>query len=468
MNVVTRTLVLLVLALAGLLHAGHGAELYNEFMDSGEFYDDERWQQYVDDIGQRLLQYSKDKDRTYYFFVLDVPTINAFATEDAYIYIHRGLITYLSSEDQLAAVIGHEIGHVARRHHAKRRTAGLLGQGAAYTAYILTGRGEMWEATNALTQVWMSGYGREDELDADQYGAELLAKAGYNPMAIIDTISVLKDQELFAREVRLQTPSYHGLFATHPKNDRRLFEVVSFAQNSVPEVSIEPVNDFWEMIDGLHYGMPTTSGTRDENIYYDKSYRLVIEFPLGWRVAKDQTQVYGVAPGGPGVARIKVTRMTTSELVEPAEFVREQLPFTDEDILSETGVEIECCEFYLMERKKEDPNVSGSFLAVFIRGLEYFVIEGESGPNGTPEYVKTNIGEVISGIRSLRPEDLTYENIQKVHVQEAVPGDTYAKLAKTSSLGRLDYPEETLRLINGHHPHGEPRAGDKIKVIKVK
>ncbi|MXZ43783.1 MAG: M48 family metalloprotease, partial [Gammaproteobacteria bacterium] len=145
------SILLLSLTLSGSLLAGHGAELYNEFKDSGEFYDDERWQKYVDDIGQRLLQYSKDKDKTYYFFVLDVPTINAFATGDAYIYVHRGLITYLSSEDQLAAVIGHEIGHVARRHHAKRRSARVLTGGAGLAAYLLTGRGELWQATDALT-----------------------------------------------------------------------------------------------------------------------------------------------------------------------------------------------------------------------------------------------------------------------------------------------------------------------------
>ena len=462
------SIILLSISFSGSLLAGHGAELYNEFQDSGEFYDDERWQKYVNDIGQRLLQYSKDKDRTYYFFVLDEPTINAFATGDAYIYVHRGLITYMSSEDQLAAVIGHEIGHVARRHHAKRRTAALLGGTAGYVAYILTGRGELWEATDALTQVWISGYGREDELEADRFGAELLARAGYNPMAVIETISVLKDQEIFARQVRDQRPTYHGLFATHPKNDKRLHEVVAYAQNSLPEESVEPVGDFWEMIDGLHYGMPTTSGTRDENIYYDKRYRLVIEFPEGWRVAKNQTQVLGDAPNGGSQARIRITRFTQQEKLDPAKFVRETLNIEAEDIASEEDVTIKCCDFYLLEQKNSDPNITGDFLAIYTRGSEHFVIEGRSGTKGTPDYVKTSIEEVISGIRSLTAADLNYEEILKVHVQVAEPGDTYASLVDPSALHSMDYPEETLRLINGDHPYGEPRAGDYVKIIKIK
>ena len=461
------SVVLLALTISGSLLAGHGAELYNEFKDTGEFYDDESWQEYVDAIGQRLLKHSKDKDRTYHFFVLDVPTINAFATGDGYIYVHRGLITYMSSEDQLAAVIGHEIGHIALRHHAKRRVATLLSGGAGLAAYILTGRGEVWEATDALTQIWISGYGREDELEADRFGAELLARAGYNPMAVIETISVLKDQELFAREVRLQQPSYHGLFATHPKNDKRLHEVVSYAQEMLPEESVPPVGDFWEMIDGLHFGSPTTFGTR-QNIYYDKSYRLVIEFPDNWRVQRNQYQVVGIAPRGESEARIAISRHTQQEKLVPSEFVRDTVGINELDIAEETEASFDSREYYLVVLKTPDPSNTSKFIAIYTRGNEHFVMWAEHGKNGNSESLKASIEEVISGIRSLTPEDLTYEEILKIHVQEAVPGDTYASLVDATSLHAIDYPEETLRLINGHHPHGEPRAGDKVKIIKIK
>ncbi|MCY3540380.1 MAG: M48 family metalloprotease [Gammaproteobacteria bacterium] len=461
------SLILLSLTISGSLLGGHGAELYNEFKDTGEFYDDERWQEYVDAIGQRLLKHSKDKDRTYHFFVLDVPTINAFATGDGYIYVHRGLLTYLSSEDQLAAVIGHEIGHIALRHHAKRRAASLLSGGAGFAAYILTGRGELWEAADALSQIWISGYGREDELEADRFGAELLALAGYNPMAVIETISVLKDQELFAREVRQQTPSYHGLFATHPKNDKRLHEVVSYALELLPEESVQPVGDFWEMIDGLHYGMPTTFGTR-QNIYYDKTYRIVIEFPENWRVQRNQTQVVGHAPNGASQAEIKISRYTQQENLVPSEFVRDSLGVKDEDIASENDVVIDCCEYYLLEYKAPTPSNSGSFIAIYTRANVHYLISGTYGPRGSSDFIKSSIEKVVSGIRSLTSQDLTYEEILKVHIQEAEPGDTYASLVHPSSLHSVDYPEETLRLINGHHPYGEPRAGDKVKVIKIK
>ncbi len=461
------SVVLLALTTSASLLAGHGAELYNEFKDTGEFYDDERWQEYVDAIGQRLLKHSKDKDRTYHFFVLDVPTINAFATGDGYIYVHRGLITYLSSEDQLAAVIGHEIGHIALRHHAKRRVASLLSGGAGLAAYILTGRGELWEATDALTQIWISGYGREDELEADRFGAELLARAGYNPMAVIETISVLKDQELFAREVRLQTPSYHGLFATHPKNDKRLHEVVSYAQEMLPEESVSPVGDFWEMIDGLHFGSPTTSGTR-QNIYYDKSFRLVIEFPDNWRVQRNQYQVVGVAPRGKSEAQIAISRHTQQEKLVPSEFARDVIRIKEEDIADETNASIDDREYYLLTLKTPENSETSTIIAIYTRGNEHFVMWASYGDDGNAESLKASVEEVISGIRSLRSEDLTYEEILKIHVQEAVPGDTYASLVDASSLHTIDYPEETLRLINGHHPHGEPRAGDKVKIIKIK
>jgi predicted Zn-dependent protease len=71
--------------------------------------------------------------------VIDAPEINAFATPGGFVYVNRGLIAYLNSEEQLAGVIGHEIAHVTARHHARRKTAGVTNQVLSTTAYVLHG-----------------------------------------------------------------------------------------------------------------------------------------------------------------------------------------------------------------------------------------------------------------------------------------------------------------------------------------
>ena len=75
-----------------------------------------KWQRYVTDVGERLLAVSSHADKTYTFFVVDEPIVNAWATPDAYIFVTRGILAYFQTEDELANVLGHEIAHVILWH----------------------------------------------------------------------------------------------------------------------------------------------------------------------------------------------------------------------------------------------------------------------------------------------------------------------------------------------------------------
>ena len=121
MKLINTLLSLLLLAsLSGVSNAaGPGAKFYQELLEQDGLYPDEAWQAYINEIGQRLLAVTPDAKDEYHFYLLDSTSVNAMAFPDAYIFVNRGLIAYLRSEDELAAVIGHEIGHVVGAH-AKR------------------------------------------------------------------------------------------------------------------------------------------------------------------------------------------------------------------------------------------------------------------------------------------------------------------------------------------------------------
>ncbi len=431
-------------------------------MDSDALYPDPEWQKYVDELGQKLLEHSPDKGREYYFFMLDSPEINAFATADAYIYVNRGLVTFMNSEDQLAAVIGHEIAHVVARHPAKRRTTGLLGLGAGLAAMALTGRQEMMQVADAATRTMIAGYGRDMELEADRIGAEIMARAGYNPLAVIEAVHVLKDQELFSLEVKNQPGNYHGLFATHPQNDKRLHEVVGYALEMLPETTEEQVRDFWQMMDGLSYGLEAQYGINDQKVYYDKKLRLSIEFPDDWRVTFNSQQVMGQAPGGRDESWINVIRIPDAEGEDLDSFLHSTL--RRNDVESQETLDLDCCQVLMAELSIESTDNKRALLAIRKKGTDFFVVRGEAGPNGDADLLREDVESIVTGIRNLRVSDLDGSAMQRVRVVEAKPGDTYEKFANESSL--RDYPVDTLRLINGHHPHGEPRAGDHVKIVK--
>ena len=99
-------------------------------------YEDQALQDYVNEVGQRLARASHRPDLEWHFTVVDADDINAFALPGGYIYITRGIMAYLNSEAELAAVLGHEIGHVTARHQVRQQTqqtlTGILEIGRAH------------------------------------------------------------------------------------------------------------------------------------------------------------------------------------------------------------------------------------------------------------------------------------------------------------------------------------------------
>jgi predicted Zn-dependent protease len=178
-------------------------------------------------IGNSLVPYQPRQEIHYTFKVIDTAEINAFALPGGFIYISRGMLDFVESDDELAGVIGHEIAHVALRHSARQIETIAAGQMALDT--ILSANEELETiyqdqavqiATEMVSMVALSGWGRMNELDADEYGTVFMAHAGYDPQAVLDLMH------------RLDSQSQEGsgepmadLLATHPPFSERIARV---------------------------------------------------------------------------------------------------------------------------------------------------------------------------------------------------------------------------------------------------
>ena len=202
------------------------AEEHQKLIDNIGIYDDPELDAYVRGVGERLLEESGINKPEFSFTLLDSPDINAFALPGGLIYVNRGLLAYLDTEAELAGVLAHEIGHITERHHSRRKTASFTSKVAAVSAYILTGSGDVYDAASMYGAEIISGFGRDMELEADSAGAEYLHQTGYDVDSMLSVIGVLKDQEQYRRAQAKASgkPSgtYHGLYASHPRNDLRL------------------------------------------------------------------------------------------------------------------------------------------------------------------------------------------------------------------------------------------------------
>lgn len=161
----------------------------------GGLYPDQNYQQFVDMVGQKLVNNSIAKQSPYQFdfhLLKDTQTINAFALPGGQIFITFALFSRLENEDQLAGVLGHEIGHVIGRHSAERMakqglTEGLL-NGIAVGFDPSTAQGAA-----AIANLLNLSYGREDELESDDLGVKIMMDSGYNPSELIGVMKILKD-----------------------------------------------------------------------------------------------------------------------------------------------------------------------------------------------------------------------------------------------------------------------------------
>ncbi len=163
-------------------------------------------------IGAKLLEQVDNKDYEYSFKVLNSDEINAMAVPGGHIYVYRGLINRMPSDDELAAVLGHEIGHVVRRHTVKQMEKQMAVSILSMLAGIAAGdAGAGMAMASTVGQALMAGYSRADEREADEIGFQLLMLAGYNPYGSYVTMCKLED---LAKEYG--NPGY-GLFSSHPE-----------------------------------------------------------------------------------------------------------------------------------------------------------------------------------------------------------------------------------------------------------
>jgi predicted Zn-dependent protease len=177
---------------------------------------------YVDRVGQRILRTIGPQPFQYEFYVLNTTEINAFAVPGGKVFLNSGLILMMESEDELAAVIAHEIGHVVARHVAKQSEKGLklsLATLGAILAAIALGpqaAGAMIATSTAAMQTAMLKYSRENEEEADYLGLKFMDEANYDRRAMI---TVLKKIRLVTGPSQSDPPAY---LLTHPALEQRM------------------------------------------------------------------------------------------------------------------------------------------------------------------------------------------------------------------------------------------------------
>lgn len=231
--------------------AEYGAMLRRELRNYGYLLDDPQLEVWVDDVGRRLGAASAQPQQPYTFFLLRDRQINAFATLGGYVGVNAGLVLMAEREDEVAAVLAHEVAHVTQQHVLRgvERTQRdqipiLLGMLAAIVAAQQAGGNSAGEATMAsvtsamgLMQQRQINYTRANESEADRLGIRTLSRTGYDIDAMAGMFERMATASR-ANEGGYQIPDF---LRTHPVNVTRISEAKQRAEQIRKEGRIELV-----------------------------------------------------------------------------------------------------------------------------------------------------------------------------------------------------------------------------------
>lgn len=165
----------------------------------GGAVDDPALTAYVRMVGMRLVEHVEGDygELPWEFTLLDSDVINAFALPGGKVFVSRGLVERFDNEAQLAAVLGHEVGHVTAEHADRAVSRQLILAGIAAGASMAAGNDEtMQVAAGALvtgTGVFALTYDRKQETEADKLGMRYMTAAGYDPVGMLQVMEVLRD-----------------------------------------------------------------------------------------------------------------------------------------------------------------------------------------------------------------------------------------------------------------------------------
>lgn len=153
---------------------------------------------YVDSIGARLVRQASGPKYPYSFDVANYREINAFALPGGPVWLHRGALSAAQNESQVAGVLAHEIAHIAQRHAASQMSKGMIANGLLSLLGALAGNdrgGQIAQVAGGLAaQGYMLKFSRDDERQADEVGAQIMKRAGWNPNGMVEFMQILRAQ----------------------------------------------------------------------------------------------------------------------------------------------------------------------------------------------------------------------------------------------------------------------------------
>lgn len=432
----------------------------------GGAYADPKLAAWIGGVGQTLARHCGRPDIPFSFTVLDTGLVNAFSTPGGYIYVTRGLLALANSEAEVAAVLGHEMGHVMASHQAERynrsQTAGI----GALLLGAVSGSSELARLAQSGSSGDLAGFSRDQEYEADALGIRVIATAGYDPGAMASFLAALdRDTKLYERIAgggQGGGPGGIGYFEDHPLTaDRVRRAELEAAQNRRPEASKTGREAYLRAVDGMLYGDALDQGFVRGRVFIHPRAGFLFELPAGFYLENSPSAVIATRADGSAIVLTSASPRTAaspfdylSRIWAPRVALNEVDPITINGRPAATA----------MARAESDRGqmdvrlvAIGWSPSIVYRLMVITPREAIPAPKG-------DLDRPVDSFRALAPGEAARYPAPRIRVVTTKAGDTVASLARRMAFD--DFREDRLRAINGLAAAEEVTPGEQVKIVE--
>ena len=451
------------------------AEAHSEVLGKYGVYPDKELQAYVNEVGQKVAAQAGSETEFVFTVVDDNYGFRAETRPGGYIYISLKALHLMTSEAELAFVLGHEIAHNTQNHLTRRKATSTILSVLSQLVAVMT-RNDFGLLTQDLGSKLAIRYGQNDELEADRFGALYMSRAGYRPEGANRGNQMLKSIERFqilkTHRAGIKIPESSAV-RTHPPNWRRGPKLSKFIddeleqlRNPVNETKVSSVENeaiYLSMLEGTRYGKKNRFGLVRKNTLYFPVHGFKLKVPQEWEYKDGRGG--GILVNGSRDSFVKVGVYPLSNLADLKAFAEDELKI---EVREATELTISNRPAYL-GIADQSSGFFGSGPARFVlikdsSNQKVFVLGGY-GKNDLRKIKddRTYISTIFS-FDFMTLNDYRKAKPLKIKIIEADQQTTMESLAAASPIG-LDALDE-LRLLNGLYPASEPRSGQLLKIIE--
>lgn len=421
-------------------------------------YKDAALAAYVSGVGQAIAKVSHRSNLEYHFRVVDSPIVNAFALPGGYVYFTRGILAHFNSEDELAGVMGHEIGHVVARHGAEQQTRAQLATLGLGLGSVLS---EDFQKISGALQMGVGllflKYGRGQESESDKLGADYSTRLGYDAhqmAGFFRTIARLSEGG------GQQIPTF---MSTHPDPGQREIRVGQLADEYQKQGPYTPKktdrSDYLRRIDGIVYGEDPRNGFVENNVFYHPELRFQFPVPAKWAVVNSAQQVQIINP-----EKNAGVQMSIGEGANPAAVADKFISGAQATVLRRENRRVNGMAAVLVESNVPNQNSVLQVLSYFIQKEQHvYVFHGYTSAALFRAHAAA-FESIMTGFEPLRNQAALTKKPLRVRIERVRQTGDLATVLRSFKM-----KEEMLNefaILNGLRPEERLQTGSLVKIVR--